>query len=376
MGKRLNGGTALLRRLVLAAAVMAGLLLPLAAGASSPDGSPDGSYVVISLADRRLYLAGASGETRASFPVAIGRPGVEIPIGVTTIVRKRENPTWHPTPNQRRGNPALPASVPPGPDNPLGRFALDLGWPTYAIHGTNDPASIGKRASAGCFRMAGEDIETLFSVAAVGTPVRVMAETYQTPRIASAPVDERGVVQLLVPLSPPVPATPVLATAAQVPVPPAPPQAAPPQAARPQPVKAAEVTARIPAPPAAPAAMVIPAATPAASPVPEPPPADPRCTRTAMPVLRVICDTPDLALLDGRIRQKTERLLAAVPPERRAGAADMMTLEKRRFEERISALCWVRAGTEQDHAATAMARLCLKTSLENRLEDMAGRAAY
>lgn len=348
MGK----GRALMRRLASAALAVAALILPvfavLVSGGARAEGA-DGAYVVISLADRRLYLVSGAGETRASFSVAIGRPGVDIPRGVTTIVRKRENPTWHPTANQRRSNPALPVSVAPGPDNPLGRFALDLGWPTYAIHGTNDPASIGRRASGGCFRMADEDIETLFSVAAVGTPVRVMAEAYHAPQIATAPVDERGVVQLLVPLS---------------------------ASGKVVSVRPAEVSARIPVPPAVPMPRVIPAAAPLAPPVSEPAPADPRCGRTAIPVLRVICDTPDLALLDGRIRQKTERLLAGLPADRRAGAADILTLEKRRFEERISALCWVRAGTEQDQAATATARLCLKGSLENRLEDLDGRTAY
>lgn len=364
MGKGLNSAVVLIRRFFCVVFAVLALLGP--AWAAEPDTAVPGNapsdhlYVVISLADRRLYLVGGVGDTRASFPVAIGRPGVEIPLGVTTVVRKRENPTWHPTANQRRSNPSLPASVPPGPDNPLGRFALDLGWPTYAIHGTNDPDSIGRRASGGCFRLGDDDIETLFAIAGVGTPVRVMAEAYAAPRIAAAPVDERGVVQLLVPLS-----------------------SGPP---KPQPAKPAEVTARIPAPPpppqagpamtAVPVPKVIAAAAPALAPLADPLPADPRCSRTVLPVLRVICDSPDLAQLDGRIRQKTERLVSAVPSDRRAGAADAMTLDRRRFEERISALCWVRAGTERDQSATATARLCLKASLESRLEELDGRAAY
>lgn len=373
MGKGLSSAVVLIRRFFCAAFAVLALLGP--AWAAEPDTAAPGNapsnnpYVVISLADRRLYLVGGAGDTRASFPVAIGRPGVEIPLGVTTIVRKRENPTWHPTANQRRGNPSLPASVPPGPDNPLGRFALDLGWPTYAIHGTNDPESIGRRASGGCFRLGDDDIETLFAIAGTGTPVRVMAEAYAAPRIAAAPVDERGVVQLLVPLSGQTVSGQTVSGQQ-----------------RPQPAKPAEVTARIPAPPAppqtgpamvaAPVPKVIAVAAPALASLADPLPADPRCARTVLPVLRVVCDTPDLALLDGQIRQKTERLLSAVPSDRRAGAADAMTLDRRRFEERISALCWVRAGTERDPSATATARLCLKSSLEGRLEDLDGRVAY
>ena len=57
--------------------------------------------------------------------------------------------------------PDLPAAVPPGPDNPLGAFALDLSWTSTAIHGTNSPYGIGRRVSHGCFRLYPEDIAKL-----------------------------------------------------------------------------------------------------------------------------------------------------------------------------------------------------------------------
>ncbi|MDQ2106683.1 L,D-transpeptidase, partial [Azospirillum isscasi] len=130
--------------------------------------------IVISLAERRLHLL-EDGRPPRSFPVAIGRPGVAIPQGDSRVVRKRRNPTWHPTANQRRERPSLPTAVPPGPSNPLGRFALDLGWTAIAIHGTNEPDSVGRRVSGGCFRMLPADIATLFEAVPVGTPVRVVA---------------------------------------------------------------------------------------------------------------------------------------------------------------------------------------------------------
>lgn len=60
-------------------------------------------------------------------------------MGQTEIVRKATNPTWYPPPSIRAEHPELPESVPPGPDNPMGDYALYLGWKGYAVHGTNKP---------------------------------------------------------------------------------------------------------------------------------------------------------------------------------------------------------------------------------------------
>ena len=62
----------------------------------------------------------------------------------------------------------------PGPDNPLGDFALRLGLPSYLIHGTNRPAGIGMRVTHGCIRLFPEDIEWLFNKAALKTPVKII----------------------------------------------------------------------------------------------------------------------------------------------------------------------------------------------------------
>ena len=51
----------------------------------------------------------------------------------------------------RRRHPAAHRAA--GPDNPLGAFAMNLGWPTYLVHGTNKPAGVGMRASHGCIRL-------------------------------------------------------------------------------------------------------------------------------------------------------------------------------------------------------------------------------
>src|SRR5690606_20215720 len=94
--------------------------------------------IVVNLAELRLYHFAAGGRIE-SMPIGIGSEGVETPLGDTKVVNKRRDPTWWPPPSIRAERPELPASVPPGPDNPLGAFALDLGLPLYRIHGTNRP---------------------------------------------------------------------------------------------------------------------------------------------------------------------------------------------------------------------------------------------
>ncbi len=138
-----------------------------------PEPSALGEAILISVADRKLRVLLADGSSR-SFPIAVGRSRDLIPIGTTEVLRKRRNPTWVPTPEMRRRDPKLPVSVPPGPRNPMGLYALDLGWTYYRIHGTNEPQSIGRAASSGCFRMLPKDIEAVFKLIDVGTKVTVI----------------------------------------------------------------------------------------------------------------------------------------------------------------------------------------------------------
>ena len=130
--------------------------------------------IVVNLADMRLYFFEKPGAPPRSFPIGIGRDGLTTPLGSTTIVRKAKDPTWRPTVRMRAEDPTLAAVVPPGPDNPMGSRALYLGWPTYAIHGTNKPYGVGRRLSSGCVRMYPEDIEELYELVGAGTKVVVM----------------------------------------------------------------------------------------------------------------------------------------------------------------------------------------------------------
>jgi L,D-transpeptidase ErfK/SrfK len=129
--------------------------------------------IVINLAEMRLYWFQQGGQV-VTMPIGIGSEGWTSPLGQTSIVRKRANPTWVPPPSVRAEDPELPSSVPPGPDNPLGAHALDLGWPAVVLHGTNRPYGIGRRVSHGCFRLSSAHAERLYRDVPVGTPVNVV----------------------------------------------------------------------------------------------------------------------------------------------------------------------------------------------------------
>ena len=133
-----------------------------------------GEGLLLNLADQRLYVFKPDGRTVESAPIGIGAAGWLTPTGRTKVIRKRVDPTWRVPASIRREQPELPAVVPPGPENPLGKYALDLDWPSYLIHGTNKPMGVGRRVSHGCVRLYPEDIARLFAEVALGTPVTVV----------------------------------------------------------------------------------------------------------------------------------------------------------------------------------------------------------
>lgn len=137
---------------------------------------PDAPHkgVVINLPEMRLYIYGNGNSEPVTFPIGIGREGLATPLGKTTIVRKTVGPIWRPTARMRKEKPELKEVVYPGPDNPMGTHALYLGWPTYAIHGTDKPYAIGRRVSSGCVRMYPEDITQFFQMIPVGTQINVI----------------------------------------------------------------------------------------------------------------------------------------------------------------------------------------------------------
>jgi L,D-transpeptidase ErfK/SrfK len=109
---------------------------------------------------------------RKVYPVATGQPSFPTPQGTWEVVAKRMNPTWtNPAPDGWGAD--MPASIPPGPGNPLGTRAMALNASGILIHGTYASYSIGSYASHGCIRMLLSDVEALFPQVPTGTPVLV-----------------------------------------------------------------------------------------------------------------------------------------------------------------------------------------------------------
>ena len=139
--------------------------------------------IVINLAELRLYYYPAQTGKVITYPLGIGREGWSTPTGHTRITQKTHKPSWYPPESIRTKAAAegkiLPRVVEPGPDNPLGDYALSLSLPSYLIHGTNKPHGVGMRVSHGCVRLYPEDIEELFSKVKVGVPIRIVNLPYK-----------------------------------------------------------------------------------------------------------------------------------------------------------------------------------------------------
>jgi L,D-transpeptidase ErfK/SrfK len=172
---------------------------------------PPGPHVgiVVNLPEHRLYYYpkpkhGGPIEVY-SYPVSIGKMDWRTPLGVTHVIQKQKDPTWYPPESVRKehaeaGDP-LPGRVGPGPDNPLGQYAMRLaaGNGTYLIHGTNNPIAVGLAVTHGCIRMYPDDVAALFPMIPVGTPVRLVNEPVKVAWIdgellleAHPPVDALG----------------------------------------------------------------------------------------------------------------------------------------------------------------------------------------
>jgi L,D-transpeptidase ErfK/SrfK len=150
-----------------------------------PDAPREG--IVVNVPAMRLYYFETEKPAEAggpeivkvsSHPIGVGVEGWATPFGAGKVTGKARDPVWYVPASIRkehaeRGDP-LPSVVPPGPDNPLGAYAMTLSLPGYLIHGTNKPAGVGMRSSHGCIRLYPEDIEALFPRVARGTVVRLV----------------------------------------------------------------------------------------------------------------------------------------------------------------------------------------------------------
>jgi L,D-transpeptidase ErfK/SrfK len=172
-----------------------------------PAGPHEG--IVVNLPEHRLYYypkpkRGQPAQV-ITYPVSIGKMDWRTPLGVTHVIQKQKDPSWYPPESVRKEHAAdgdpLPAMVPPGPQNPLGAYAMRLaaGNGTYLIHGTNNPRAVGLPVTHGCIRMYPDDVAALFPLIPVGTPVRLVNEPVKVAWVdgellleAHPPIDAQG----------------------------------------------------------------------------------------------------------------------------------------------------------------------------------------
>jgi lipoprotein-anchoring transpeptidase ErfK/SrfK len=129
--------------------------------------------VIIDTANTFLYYILGSGKA-IRYGIGVGREGFTWS-GVKSVARKAEWPDWYPPTQMIVRQPYLPRMVAGGQGNPLGARAIYIGGTEYRIHGTNDPTSIGKRASSGCIRLLNDDVIDLYNRVTLGARVIVLS---------------------------------------------------------------------------------------------------------------------------------------------------------------------------------------------------------
>lgn len=142
---------------------------------------------VINLPELLLYHF-VNGTCQRRYSLAIGKPSWPTPTGTYKIVEKRFNPTWNVPPSiqeemEEQGLEVV-EKVPPGPQNPLGKYFMATSATGVGIHATNRPWSVGSYVSHGCMRMLPQEISQLFPQVTVGTPVKII---YRPIKLAVSP---------------------------------------------------------------------------------------------------------------------------------------------------------------------------------------------
>ncbi len=106
-----------------------------------------------------------------SYPIAVGRQGLETPTGLYPVNDKQVNPYWH-VPNSSWAGKLAGKTIPPGPNDPIKARWIGITGGA-GIHGTTETGSLGSAASHGCIRMAIPDVIELFPRVPYGSMIYV-----------------------------------------------------------------------------------------------------------------------------------------------------------------------------------------------------------
>lgn len=144
--------------------------------------------IIVNVPQRMLFLL-SGGKAIGAYPVAVGRPGWRTPRGDFTVIEKRKNPVWRVPPSiqaeMAREGKRVRTRVPPGPDNPLGKYWIGLSLDSIGIHATNAPWSIYQCRTHGCIRLHPDDAAALFSAVELGTPGKIVYEPVLMAHLAN-----------------------------------------------------------------------------------------------------------------------------------------------------------------------------------------------
>ena len=127
--------------------------------------------IVVSKAENSVRAFDADGRLLAFYPATVGSGETPSPSGSHTVKVLAPRPNYTYDPSQVGAGGGGKVIVPPGPNNPVGSMWIGLSRDSYGIHGTGDPASIGKTASSGCVRLTNWDVEQLASGVKPGVKV-------------------------------------------------------------------------------------------------------------------------------------------------------------------------------------------------------------
>jgi lipoprotein-anchoring transpeptidase ErfK/SrfK len=129
--------------------------------------------IVVRTSTSSLTIEDGDGRVLLHAPATVGSEHDPLPVGTWKVTSVRRNPKFH-------YNPALfwdanpehsKATLPAGPNNPVGIVWIDLSKPHYGIHGSPEPSRIGHTQSHGCIRLTNWDAARVAARAAPGTRV-------------------------------------------------------------------------------------------------------------------------------------------------------------------------------------------------------------
>lgn len=137
--------------------------------------------ILINLPEYTIYHFN-NGNLEKRYKIGIGKSDWQTPTGNFTVANKTIDPTWNIPPGMASKYNLEEKQIPPGPENPLGKFWIGLSIPHIGIHSTIQPNSIGKAWSHGCIRMTLEEAEDLYSRLAPGTVGEIIYQPFKIAR--------------------------------------------------------------------------------------------------------------------------------------------------------------------------------------------------